>query len=153
MNNNAQTDAEALAERFSIVELRHEYHSADVSARPDWDDFPYWNWYRSTIEAAIEIKKAQAPTPVPHLAGHIDIEAVRERTDIVTLAEKYGIRLLKSGNNFKALCPFHSDKSPSFYLCPDEKRFHCYGCQADGDFIDFVMKLENIGFKEAVSRC
>jgi len=78
---------------------------------------------------------------------------VRERADIVSIVEGYGIRLLKSGKNFKALCPFHSDKSPSFYIYPEEKRFHCYGCQADGDFIDFVMKLDNIGFKEAVTKC
>jgi hypothetical protein len=146
------TDSKQLAERFSLPELRHEEHAAAMHLIPDQDDYGYWCWYADVVRGALMFKRANQPKPTA-IPGHINIEAVRERADIVSIVEGYGIRLLKSGKNFKALCPFHSDKSPSFYIYPEEKRFHCYGCQADGDFIDFVMKLDNIGFKEAVTKC
>lgn len=145
-------DSKQLAERFNLAELRHELHHAEVNLLPDWPGYEYWLWYADVVRGAIIFKKASQPIVRP-IPGHIDLEAVRERADIVLLAEGYGIRLLKSGKNFKARCPFHDDKSPSFYIYPDEKRYHCFGCQADGDFIDFVMKLENVTFKEAVTKC
>ena len=145
-------DSKQLAERFSLAELRRDLHHAEVNLLPDWPGYEYWLWYADIVRGAIILKKASQPVVRP-IPGHIDLESVRERADIVLLAEGYGIRLLKSGKNFKALCPFHDDKSPSFYIYPDEKRYHCFGCQADGDFIDFVMKLENVTFKEAVTKC
>jgi len=145
--NNPNIDTEVLASRFTLKELRKELHHAEVNCLPDQDDWGYWCWYADVIRGAIVIKRANQPvTPV---SGHIDLEAVWEHGDIVALAEGYSIRLLKTGKNFKAQCPFHKDKSPSFYLYPEENRFHCYGCQADGDLISFVMKIENCDFKTA----
>ena len=150
MTDTTTTDSKELAERFSLQELRYELHRAENQCLPDWPEYGYWCWYVEVVRGAIVFKQASRPKPKP-IAGHIDIEAVRERADIVALAEGYGIRLLKSGKNFRALCPFHSDKSPSFYLYPDEKRFHCFGCQADGDVISFVMKSENLDFRGAAA--
>ena len=58
--------------------------------------------------------------------------------------------LKPSGRNFTALCPFHNEKTPSFYLYTDSNHYHCYGCQAHGDVITLTMHLHGTGFTEAV---
>ena len=58
-------------------------------------------------------------------------------------------RLRRSGSRLLGLCPFHEERTPSFFIFPDS-HFHCYGCQAHGDVIDFVMKTKGISFIEAV---
>lgn len=75
---------------------------------------------------------------------------IRERTDLVALVAEY-VSLKKSGSSFKGLCPFHSEKTPSFYVHPDRGFFHCFGCQASGDAIAFLMQLEGVPFREAVT--
>ncbi len=78
------------------------------------------------------------------------IDEVRERTDIVELVSAY-FPLQKAGRNFKALCPFHKEKTPSFIVFPDSQRWHCFGaCAAGGDIFTFVMKMENLEFGEAL---
>lgn len=78
------------------------------------------------------------------------IDEVRERTDIVELVSAY-LPLQKTGRNFKALCPFHKEKTPSFIVFPDSQRWHCFGaCAAGGDIFTFVMKTENLEFGEAL---
>ncbi|MFQ6000749.1 MAG: DNA primase, partial [Anaerolineae bacterium] len=78
------------------------------------------------------------------------IDEVRERTDIVELVSAY-LPLQKAGRNFKALCPFHKEKTPSFIVFPDSQRWHCFGaCAAGGDVFTFVMKMENLEFGEAL---
>lgn len=69
--------------------------------------------------------------------------------------ELYNGRLIRSGRNFKSKCPFHDEKSPSFYFYNDNEKcsFHCYGCGAHGNnAIDYVMKLEKLDFATAVRR-
>ena len=65
------------------------------------------------------------------------------------LIQNERIELRKSGKCYKARCPFHEDKTPSFYVYPDSNRFICYGCGEKGDAIDFIRKLKNLTFKEA----
>ena len=77
------------------------------------------------------------------------ISAVLERSDIVTTIGKY-VLLKKAGRNFKALCPFHHEKSPSFVVNPDKQIFHCFGCGAGGNAIGFVMRQEHLEFPQAV---
>ena len=89
-------------------------------------------------------------TVLSMLKYNIDIEAIKQCADIVTVVENYAVKLKKAGHDFKGLCPFHKEKTPSFIVYPEEKRYHCYGCQADGDVIGFVMKIENCDFKSAV---
>jgi len=67
------------------------------------------------------------------------IQQIRERVDIVDLISTY-VSLSKAGQNFKGLCPFHSEKSPSFSVNPASQYFHCFGCQAGGDAFTFLMK-------------
>ena len=77
------------------------------------------------------------------------IQQIRERVDIVDLISTY-VSLSKAGQNFKGLCPFHSEKSPSFSVNPASQYFHCFGCQAGGDAFTFLMKQENMDFMEAL---
>ncbi|MDW8106129.1 MAG: DNA primase [Armatimonadota bacterium] len=78
-------------------------------------------------------------------------EAIRERTDLVELVSEY-VRLERAGKNFKALCPFHTEKTPSFYVSPALNRFHCFGCGASGDAVAFLMRIEGLSFREALQR-
>jgi len=79
------------------------------------------------------------PTPV---------EEIKERLDIVEVISPY-VRLRKAGRTFKGLCPFHTEKTPSFIVYPDG-HYHCFGCWASGDVFTFVMRTENLEFREAL---
>ncbi|MFP5022323.1 DNA primase [Pseudonocardia phyllosphaerae] len=89
------------------------------------------------------------------MAGRIrdaDITEVRNRTRIEEIVEEY-VALRRAGaGSLKGLCPFHDEKSPSFTVRPSHGTFHCFGCGEHGSVIDFVMKMEVIGFPEAVER-
>src|SRR4029078_10306285 len=75
---------------------------------------------------------------------------VKQQADIVRIVGDY-VKLRKSGaQNFYALCPFHSEKSPSFSVHATRQFFHCFGCGVSGDVFTFVQKIENITFPEAV---
>ena len=73
-------------------------------------------------------------------------EAVKQSVTTRQAAEHYGIRV---GRNGMACCPFHNDKTPSMKL---DQRYHCFGCGADGDVIDFVAALYGLGKKEAAAQ-
>ena len=77
------------------------------------------------------------------------LESIRQASDILEVVSQY-IPLKKSGCNFKALCPFHSEKTPSFMVSPEKQIFHCFGCGAGGDVFSFLMRQEGLNFPEAV---
>lgn len=77
------------------------------------------------------------------------IEQVLMRTDIATLIGSY-ISLKRAGTNLKGLCPFHSEKTPSFTVYPADNSFYCFGCGAGGDPITFIRKRENLDYPDAV---
>lgn len=78
----------------------------------------------------------------------------------IEIAKQYPIATLsgntldirKAGQNFIASCPFHQEKTPSFYIYPETNRFYCFGCQIKGDVINLTMLLHGINFKEAVAK-
>ncbi len=76
-------------------------------------------------------------------------QTVKQQTDIVRIVGEY-IKLRKSGANWSALCPFHKEKSGSFYLYPATTSYYCFGCHEHGDVFTFVMKMDNLSFPEAV---
>jgi len=77
------------------------------------------------------------------------IEAIRERVDIVDVIGQY-VSLRRSGQNFKGLCPFHSERTPSFNVHPGKRTFRCFGCNIGGDVFSFVARIERIDFFGAV---
>ncbi len=77
------------------------------------------------------------------------IERIRESVDIVDVVGGH-VGLKRSGKQFKGLCPFHDEKSPSFYVDPVRRSFKCFGCGAWGDVFDFVQKVEGVGFLASV---
>src|SRR5690606_24625167 len=77
------------------------------------------------------------------------IERVREQTDIVDVIGRH-VGLKRSGKQWKGLCPFHDEKSPSFYVDPVRRSYKCFGCGEWGDVFTFVQKVEGVGFLAAV---
>ncbi|MCU0276371.1 MAG: DNA primase [Acidobacteria bacterium] len=76
-------------------------------------------------------------------------DQIKEHISIVDVASLY-VSLKPAGKNFKALCPFHSEKTPSFVVFPDRNTFNCFGCSRFGDIFDMVQEMENITFVEAM---
>ena len=80
---------------------------------------------------------------------HEYIEELTRRTDIVELVGGY-VQLKRKGRLYGGLCPFHSEKTPSFYVYPDTQSFYCFGCGAGGDAVTFTKKINSIDYVEAV---
>lgn len=78
------------------------------------------------------------------------IDELHSNVDIVNVVSRY-VKLKKQGVNFVGLCPFHHEKTPSFVVSPAKQLFHCFGCGAGGDVVKFIMMIEGIDFKEAIS--
>jgi DNA primase len=80
-----------------------------------------------------------------------NIEEIKNRLDIVSIVERH-IKLKKAGKNFLGLCPFHSEKTPSFIVSPSIQRYKCFGCGESGDIFNFVEKVENLDFVETLEK-
>ncbi len=79
------------------------------------------------------------------------LDELTERSDIVDVVSQYVRLTKKSGANLFGLCPFHSEKTPSFSVSPDKQIYHCFGCGKGGGVINFIMEIENLSFQDAVA--
>ncbi|MFZ0389050.1 MAG: DNA primase, partial [Calditrichia bacterium] len=79
------------------------------------------------------------------------IDRIRESHDIVEVISQY-LNLKKTGRNYQALCPFHTEKTPSFSVNPEKQIFHCFGCGEGGNVFTFLMKYEKISFIDALKK-
>lgn len=80
----------------------------------------------------------------------IDIERVKQAHPIADVVAAHGVELRRSGRRYVARCPFHTDDRPSFLVYPDTRSFHCFGCGATGDVIDFVRRTHDLDFRGAI---
>ena len=88
------------------------------------------------------------PSPFPQTV----LDEIKARTDLADLVSSYGVPLRRSGADYKACCPFHREKTPSFVVHPQQGYYHCFGCGEKGDAFTFVMKQEGLSFGEAVRK-
>ncbi|MEN8252179.1 MAG: DNA primase [Patescibacteria group bacterium] len=79
-----------------------------------------------------------------------DVELVKSRINIVDVVGEY-VKLTKAGSSFKACCPFHQEKTPSFNVNEEKQFYHCFGCSQGGDVFSFVMEMESMSFPEALT--
>lgn len=77
------------------------------------------------------------------------LQELKYRCDIESVVSRY-VNLRRSGKSLVGLCPFHSEKTPSFHVYPDDQHFYCFGCETGGDVITFIRKIENLEYREAV---
>ncbi len=77
------------------------------------------------------------------------IAHICDENDIIDYVSKY-VRLKKSGRDYSGLCPFHNEKTPSFHVSQEKQLFHCFGCGASGNLVQFVMRTENLDFVDAL---
>ncbi len=80
-----------------------------------------------------------------------DTDLIKQKIDIVDFIKEY-TTLMPSGSNFKARCPFHQEKTPSFMVSPERQSWHCFGCGEGGDVIKFLEKIENLNFLDALRK-
>ena len=78
-----------------------------------------------------------------------DVDLIKQKVDIADLIGSY-IPVKRAGRNFKANCPFHNEKSPSFVISPERQIWHCFGCAKGGDIFTFVEEYERVDFPEAL---
>src|SRR6056297_1998109 len=79
------------------------------------------------------------------------IQEIEQRVNIVDVVSQY-VRLKKKGKNYFGLCPFHSEKTPSFSVSPEKNIYHCFGCGKGGNAINFIMEHEKLSFIDAVKQ-
>jgi len=79
------------------------------------------------------------------------VEEIHNKIDIVEFIGRY-VKLKKQGSNYVGLCPFHQEKTPSFTVSPSKQLYHCFGCGASGDIVTFLMRIENLTFKDAINQ-
>ena len=84
--------------------------------------------------------------------SHIDIDQLKRRNPITEVVRRHGVELRGQGKRLTGRCPFHDDRTPSLCVYPETESFHCFGCGAAGDVIDFIRRTEGLSFREAVVR-
>lgn len=123
------------------------------------DEFSQWfvrEWLKATDAAQIVRLESKATHFKRVLSifsvGPSNWDSAVERAREVPILEVVGLEcnLRRSGHNYTAKCPFHDERTPSFYVYPEKNNFHCFGCGVHGDVISYVMRLNQLGFKDAV---
>ena len=98
----------------------------------------------------INLGSGKAKLPARHVKiMSSSVDQIKSRIDILSLVGSY-IKLDKAGSSWKGRCPFHNEKTPSFFVSPDRGSYYCFGCGASGDIFTFVEEFEGLDFKGAL---
>lgn len=136
-----------LVESYSARQLRQLVHDGELEllAAEYWDD-PTAGWWQELVasyRAALDCRKqADARASSTRRGRHIDFAALKARTDIVDFVSGY-VTLTRAGKAWRGLCPFHVERTASFYVWPSG-RWKCFGCDAGGDVIDFAKRVGDL---------
>lgn len=134
-----------------LVWLRRTLTMADEDGLADW----LRQWYALRLEQAERewdwrLRAERRGGPRVQRGNYRErLDALKARHDIVQVIGRY-VSLRKGGREFKGLCPFHAEKTPSFTVNPEKQVWHCFGCGMGGDVITFVEAIETGDFKDAV---
>ena len=79
------------------------------------------------------------------------VEEIKENSDIVSVISEY-VQIKQNGKYFVCNCPFHHEKTPSFFIYPETNTFHCFGCGKHGDSISFIMEMDSVNYVEALTK-
>lgn len=149
-------DIDFLVGHFSLPELRRQAHASDVDAAiaRNGDEIElalYYDDVAAAMRLAADILISSRPKPQP-IPGRqrIDVAALKETVDIVSIAERY-TRLKKAGGRFEGKCPLHEQRTGSFNVYPDDGpgSWYCFSCHQGGDVITLVQLAEHLDFRAA----
>lgn len=104
-----------------------------------------------TVSSGHRATRPTARTPGGVAAGPVDVEDVRRRHPIEEVVAASGVQLHRTGRGWMGCCPFHEDTTASLSVAGIPDRFHCFGCGASGDVIDYIGRLHGVGFRESVT--
>jgi len=155
----------------NVIKLRNMVDKTQEAPFTKWfftnaqmyEDTRSLQWFYQQIKRLQRLKVAYEKNEIEKLMKFVDFDTKEERKKynidkmfaqenlLVDIASFDGIRLRGAGSRFMGKCPFHSEKTGSFAIYSDNW-FHCFGCQAHGNFINYLMKTRNIGFKEALGQ-
>ena len=107
-------------------------------------------WQVWVNDPKLKTPNSKLKTPLPRIAQET-VEQIAAASDIVEVISSY-FPLKRAGTEFRAICPFHQEKTPSFYVNPSKQSYYCHGCGAGGAVFQFLMQYENVEFPEAVRR-
>lgn len=154
---NAILDADDvgyLVQNLSISQLRHELHRAGNEGPicqqfgDSWEFF--WRDYHQAVALAINIAKSDTALPERRGSNRPPlVRDVKSRNDVADVIGQY-VKLMKSGQNLRGLCPFHHDRKPSFIVYPSDQRWWCFSCNQGGDICDFTMRYHGLDFRGAL---
>ena len=141
--------------RFSRNELRQQIYMCKINVRimqciGDEKLELYYRWLTDLFIQAYkylnqtEIKKGQNT-----INYKCDVKKLKSQSDITQVISGY-TALKKSGHNLSGICPFHSEKHPSFIVYPESQSWYCFSCHRGGDLISFIMLVEKVEFKSAL---
>lgn len=144
---------EKLHERLSEAMQRSvEYHD-DGHPEEFTNYLRIAEWKESTERQLKAAQKSQRKKVNIFEFSYELIDAIKDRVSITDMLDELKIKKRRSGGNrYVVICPFHDEKTPSCMIYAEDDRFHCFGCQADGDAIDFYQQYSDIEFDEALAR-
>jgi len=133
-------------------QLKKELRKADIQYGlsrlfAENDEEHYWKGFKEACQLALDIQKSRRPK-IEVREGQFSVRAIKEAHDIVDVIGRY-TDLRKAGKEYVGRCPFHRDNHPSLQVNQEKQVFYCFSCQRKGDWINFIMQIENLSTKGA----